>query len=334
VNDEKKQNSGPPGESNSRPAPSDSASVPDDVHQDTVANSAGAYLLNALPEAERAEFEAFVETSPETRAELAYLAPAAASLASLLDLDETANQQLPAPAPGRRVALMAAVHEEIAAANAGRTARPARPERAKTIRTAPLDNDQIGSSRSREGLTATPARGDRRIPSSITTLLSTGWLAAAALLVVAVGSIFWALALQGRLDSKEREIRAQSQEIAQLRQSGTAATYTLAANGPAPASAGGTLLFSLKDQIGILYVHNLPALDADHVYQLWYLNDDLDAPVPGDVFTVNSDGSGMVLVPSDTPNHDGIALTEEPAGGSVSPTSAVILFGNLNGTQV
>jgi hypothetical protein len=157
------------------------------------------------------------------------------------------------------------------------------------------------------------------------------WLAAAAFLVVAVGAIFWALALQSRIDSKNREIAAQSSEIAELRQNANASAYTLSAGSDQVPDAGGTLLFSLKDQIGVLYVHDLPELDADRVYQLWYIEEGVEGARPGATFTVDRNGNGTVLVASDTPTYDVIALTEEPEGGSQGPTTAILLQGTLGG---
>ena len=154
------------------------------------------------------------------------------------------------------------------------------------------------------------------------------WLAAAAIALVAIGSILWGLALQGRIDSKNREIAAQSVELANLRSNANATSYSLASDDGGPA---GTLLFSLKDQIGVLYVRDLPALEPGKVYQIWYLKDQVPAPKPGGTFTVDSNGNGFSAVESDTPNFDLLAITTEPEGGSAAPTSEIVLSGRLGG---
>jgi len=178
------------------------------------------------------------------------------------------------------------------------------------------------------------------MPEPLRTLrqFPTSWLAAAGLAVVAVGAVIWALALLGQIDNKEREIDAQRKridgqeaEIADLRSNANATAFTLSATTDEAKNAHGTLLFSLQDQIGVLYVRNLPPLEDDRVYQLWYVDDNAAAPRPGDTFRVDPNGNGFITVESDTPSFDAIALTEEPKGGSEVATTPIVLAGRLGG---
>lgn len=295
----------------------------------------GAYLLDALPDDERAAFEQFLETSPEAQEELRQLQPVVALLPALFETEALDTEATPAPAPAMREQLIAAAEEErpAAAARPSRTEAPdtdASPARARTIRTTPeatgpfgVDaSRQRGGARARGGAQPTPISGFRTMPMSL--------LAAGLAGLIAIGAVIWALALQGRLETKDREIRAQAAQISELRRNANATAFTLAANDGA-AEATGTLLFSVRDQIGVLYVQSLPGLDEGRVYQLWYLNDDSTAPVPGGTFRVDRNGNGVLVVDPETPTYDAIALTEEPQGGSEAPTSEILLQGRLGG---
>lgn len=320
------------------PAIDAGASDPDESSEDAPENAIGAYLLDALPENERAAFESFLASSPEARAELLELAPVVALLPNLLNLDPTVSETAAATDAALRDRILDAVRPAAAPAPARPTPRaPVESEgatRARTIRTAPDVSGPFGPNRARGRIRSGVDTSPRTTasPTTIASLsrLPASWLMMAAIGLVAIGAIIWALALQGRIDTKNREITAQSAEIAELRRNANATAYTLTP-GNETVEAGGTLFFSLPDQIGVLSVHGLPKLDENRVYQLWYLNDGSDAAVPGGTFTVDRNGNGLVMVSPDTPIYDGIAITEEPKGGSQAPTSAILLQGRLSG---
>ena len=307
-----------------------------------LSESIGAYLLDALPDDERTAFERYLESNPEARAEAQELAPVVALLPKLLDLEIQTDGIIAPPAAELRGRIVAEAEQllisELPASEGARVdvhASTLPASKARTIRTASESTDQLAPRRAqgriRSGVDSTAASGtSSNAPISILSRLPRQWAAAAVLAVVAVGSIIWALALESRIANKDRELNAQASEIAELRQNANATSYSLLANEGAE-GAGGTLLFSLKDQIGVLYVHSLPELSPDEVYQLWYLDDASDAPIPGGTFTVDANGNGVVTVNPDTPLYDGVALTTEPEGGSKAPTSAILLQGRLGG---
>lgn len=329
----------------------DDATAAGKTDQASNGNSPGdaiaAYLLDALTDEERHEFEAFLATSPETQEELRQLAPVVALLPKLFELES--DDRVDAPSPELRERIMAAATVDAPAAGAAATGVDAPPEsstmeapgpRPRTVRTAPEITGPFEHKRRPARHQA--AAGARPAPSPIAALsrFPTSWLAAAALAVVAVGAIFWALALQGRIDSKNREIAAQSErlasqesEIAELRENANATSFTLSATANQPEGATGTLLYSLQDNIGVLYVRNLPALDEGLAYQLWYLDDETASPRPGDTFRVDRNGSGFIVVESDAPVFDGLAVTVEPEKGSKAPTSPIVLQGRLGGAR-
>ncbi|MCC6793388.1 MAG: anti-sigma factor [Thermomicrobiales bacterium] len=299
-------------------------------------DAVAAYLLDALDENERVAFETYLATSPETQAELRQLAPVVSLLPKLFELETNDDVSAPAPALRERI-IQAATAEEAAAPPAA----PVEAEsRARTIRTAPEVTGPFEHKRPAARPAGRPAA--RRAPAPLASIarFPTSWLIAAGLTVVAIGAIIWALALQGRIDSKNREIAAQAEritsqesEIAELRENANATSFTLSAASNQPAGATGTLLYSLQDNIGVLYVRDLPALEDELVYQLWYLDDESESPRPGGTFRVDRNGAGFIVVESDTPVFDGLALTVEPEGGSDAPTSGVVLQGRLGGAR-
>jgi anti-sigma factor RsiW len=331
---------------------------------ESLRDAVGAYLLDALPNEERQEFEAFLATSPETQEELRQLAPVVTLLPILLELEPGDETSAPAPTVGLRDRILSeaqaerdVTREPATDVESGLAADGVEPmeelaeaaadqpdsidgARSRTIRTAPQGTGPFEPKRrprpSSQGRVATTRTSPT--PFGTITQFPASWLIAAAITVVAIGAIIWALALQSRIDSKDREIAAQSErltlqesEITELQQNDNATAFTLSASDGAAGNASGTLLFSPSEQIGVLYVREMPPLARDHVYQLWYL-DDQGAPArPGGTFRVDRSGNGMIAVESDTPTFDRIALTAEPEGGSQAPTSDPILLGRIGG---
>jgi len=93
-----------------------------------------------------------------------------------------------------------------------------------------------------------------------------------------------------------------------------------------PASpARGTYLWSNEENMGVLFLVNLPQISADRSYQLWVLNQ-AGTPVSGGTFAPQADGSARLLVRGELGGTlTGMAITVEPAGGSQTPTGAIIL---------
>jgi anti-sigma-K factor RskA len=99
--------------------------------------------------------------------------------------------------------------------------------------------------------------------------------------------------------------------------------------GTAPASsASGRYLWSDEENLGVLFLINLPQLSADRVYQLWLLREG-GTPVSGGIFSPQADGSARLLVRTGDLGGtlSGMAITEEPAGGSETPTGEIVLQG-------
>ncbi len=102
----------------------------------------------------------------------------------------------------------------------------------------------------------------------------------------------------------------------------------LASTDNAP-EARGSLVISQNGEYGTLIVDNLEALDNDHQYQLWLINDGKRSS--GGVFSVNSDGYASLPIYGPLPlnQYQAVGITIEPAGGSPLPTGAKVLGGEL-----
>jgi anti-sigma factor RsiW len=71
----------------------------------------------------------------------------------------------------------------------------------------------------------------------------------------------------------------------------------------------------------VVVLEGLPELDADHTYQLWYI-DDPDAPLIRSAGTVGPSGTTGPTLLSEVEDARFVALSVEPSGGSEQPTTA------------
>ncbi len=102
--------------------------------------------------------------------------------------------------------------------------------------------------------------------------------------------------------------------------------YQLSATGdPVP---GVQLFWDRKRNTAIVHSFGVKPLPAGRAYQLWFIKD--GKPVPSVTFQPSADGRAQVeaiAVPEGAVT--AAAVTEEPAGGSAQPTSAIYLIGKL-----
>lgn len=78
-----------------------------------------------------------------------------------------------------------------------------------------------------------------------------------------------------------------------------------------------------------LSVEGLPTLTGGRVYQLWLIGS--GAPIASGTFTVDASGRGHLQIDglAWSSTYQVIAITAEPTGGSPSPTSDIIIKGNV-----
>ncbi|MGH7658104.1 MAG: anti-sigma factor, partial [Gemmatimonadales bacterium] len=81
------------------------------------------------------------------------------------------------------------------------------------------------------------------------------------------------------------------------------------------------LFWNPDSRMAIVHAYDLEPAPAGRIYQLWFIRD--GKPVPS--VTFNTETNGRALLPNITiPGGDGVthaAVTEEPAGGSLQPTT-------------
>lgn len=170
----------------------------------------------------------------------------------------------------------------------------------------------------------------------------TGWLAAAASLVVAIGFGMRAADLRGRLDDAELRLRDavarlnDSEQRLQVSQRETtsvrrtlalltaadAVELRLAGQAPARQASGRAFLSRSR---GVLFAAtSLPQIPADRTYQVWYLT--RGAPVSAGLIKPDPTGGATATFDAATiPALAGMAVSLEPDGGVPAPTGAIYL---------
>jgi anti-sigma-K factor RskA len=94
------------------------------------------------------------------------------------------------------------------------------------------------------------------------------------------------------------------------------------------ASAGSAQL-RIAGGHGDLIVHRLAQLPAGRIYEMWVQRGSAQ-PVPtGTLFGVRSDGSATVGVPGSLSGVSAVLVTQEPAGGTQTPTSAPVIVARV-----
>ena len=173
------------------------------------------------------------------------------------------------------------------------------------------------------------------------------WLAAAALLIVAVGLAVQTAALRSRVVDLERRLAqaiaradandrrvADAQRATNVAQSQIAVLTApdlrridLAGQSISPQSSGRA--FWSRTHGLVFTASNLPALPAGRTYQLWVLTAQ-PAPISAGLFKPDSGGRAaeMFNTPIDLPPPTGMAVTIEPDGGVPAPTGDKYLVGS------
>jgi anti-sigma-K factor RskA len=97
----------------------------------------------------------------------------------------------------------------------------------------------------------------------------------------------------------------------------------LASTPDAPSASGA---FFLRDNEGVLILHGLPPLAEDQTYQLWILPPE-GPSIPADLLAIEDTQAARLAVniPPEQSDFVGIGVSREPAGGSQTPTTIVLL---------
>lgn len=230
----------------------------------------GAFALGAVDAQEAAAVRAYVATNAEAREELAELMAGIDVLALTI---EPLN-----PPAGLRDRLSAAVLADAAAAPPSAPLAPA-------VQPAP-----------------TPRPEPIRRPDSFWSRATPWAAAAAALLLITAGLLFWNLQLRNQIAATP-----------------VAETVALAPTDAAP-GASGEVRYLPDEQLFFVDVRDLPPLAEGQVYEVWLIG--ADGPVPAGVFDRSTDQHAIV---ADRTQYDTLAITAEPGPlGTEAPTGEIV----------
>ncbi|MGE3271592.1 MAG: anti-sigma factor [Chloroflexota bacterium] len=170
----------------------------------------------------------------------------------------------------------------------------------------------------------------RRIQLTLTSLV------AGVSLLLAGGSTYWALGLRSQLDAQNARIatlteRAQNyQKVAAVLQAQDTQIRVLQATG-ADQQAFGRVYIDPETSEGMLMVRNLPPLPPGRVYQLWVARANGERESAGLLTWTDKAGNGYTLIkcPDTLARWNTFGVTEEPSGGSPTPTGSRLLGGAI-----
>jgi anti-sigma-K factor RskA len=163
----------------------------------------------------------------------------------------------------------------------------------------------------------------------------TGLVAAVALLLAA-GSTIWALSLRSELDAQNARIATLSERannyarVSAVLQAADTQIRVLQGTGDAP-EAIGRVYIDPDTSEGMLMVRNLPPLPQGRVYQLWVVGADGQRQSAGVLTWADRAGNGYTLIkcPETLSRWQSFGVTEEPTGGSPTPTGNRLLGGTI-----
>ena len=218
---------------------------------DRWADSAGAYVLDAMPAGERRQFEHHLEICPRCREEVEELRPAAEAL-------PMASPPM-RPPPELKARIMAEVEREAA----------------------PLGSTEA---RLRRRFRLPPVTGWRLAP------------VAAALLII-----------------------------------GALAGAALRGEGTRSVPAGPNARVEVEGEQAMLVARDMPAPPRGRVYEVWVVPKGQSTPKPTDVlFVPRANGAAVAAIPGSASDVAQVLVSDEPAGGSQTPTGQVVLKANLS----
>jgi anti-sigma-K factor RskA len=171
-------------------------------------------------------------------------------------------------------------------------------------------------------------------------MLGLGGVAAVALLAAAIG---WAQLFQAQAQLAESQITleqlqgqvADAQVLIAQSRAELAQTQAQVADAQmliASLTGDGSSASILRTRSGttVLIAH-LPPLQPGRVYQLWRIQGS-NAPTSAGIFHVSAQGTSTFALPADQQpqTNEVVAVTEEPDGGSLGPTSEPLIVGTSN----
>lgn len=171
------------------------------------------------------------------------------------------------------------------------------------------------------------------------------WMALAASVMLAIGfglkysgarralayQLSQADSARAALDSVEARLAEREKTLNDILEPDVQLSLLTATGNPQPRVQ---LFWNPKKNLAIMHAFRLAQAPTGRVYQLWFIKD--GKPVPS--VTFNSESTGHALIQNiAVPGGSGItnaAITVEPAGGSLQPTSPVMMIGAMDAPPV
>jgi hypothetical protein len=161
-----------------------------------------------------------------------------------------------------------------------------------------------------------------------------GWIAAAAMLLVCVG-LGWEVAnlrttleeKNGKLDALQAS-RTRAEQVSELLTSPVAQKVLLSAPKTPPAPTGRAVYLAARGEL-IFQANNFASIPSDKTYELWVIPANGSAPIPAGLFRPDAAGNGSVMLPKIPMGVEAKAfgVTVENAAGSTTPTAPILLAG-------
>ncbi len=260
---------------------------------------AGAYALGALDESEREDFERYLLTSEEARAEVASLSDTAVMLGLAT---EPAS-----PPPALKANLMAQIAATPQLQALPETDVPGADETETTLPEADDRSDPAALSGTHAVRPGSAAKVQRRWYSRPATLR----VAAAVVVALFIGG-----GVVNLLNSNAQQ--SQSQEASSVTEI-SAASDSQHASSSVVGGGTATLIWSNKLQRSVVVLDKLPSLPAGKTYELWYIAGS-DIRSAG-TFAAADSGKTVQVLKGTMTDGDTVGITVEPAGGSQQPTT-------------
>lgn len=143
--------------------------------------------------------------------------------------------------------------------------------------------------------------------------LRSTWLPAAAAAAIIAGLLAWDVRLQTELSTRP----------APVANSGIVTAPMKGAQG----SILGTVTLLRQQRVALVGLHNLASPSAGRTLELWVI-DRKGKPRPAAIFRPDADGTKLLIVPQNVAG-DTLAVTDEPEGGSLLPTTTPFVTGAM-----
>lgn len=305
--------------------------TPETMH-DEMRAALAAEALGALDGEERTLLHAHLAACPACRAELAELRASVGTLAYAappVPLEAGRSDRIRARLLARAAADRDSGEDAAADSTLVAPAPSVAPARPRSL--PPLDD---GDDVTRV-IPITPApsrRGPSRLP----------WLAAAASLLLLLGTAAYAMTLRGRVATQAAWMSAADEQQNRLERALREREATLAAvSAPAVrvidmasagrADPGGRMFWDPRTDRWTFFAHNLPAVRDGREYQLWLITPG-SRKIPAGTFRPGARGQAHMeatyALPADS--LQAIAVTEEPAGGLPQPSGPIVIAGAVS----